>query len=146
MEELFNELFNFDEYRYFYHVTGHGVSDKVMEEGLLMAEKEYYTTMIEITPDMIGDPETFLKDEKGFGVMQRDEMVIIRVPKSLGYNFVESLESKNDLFEDDNNASFVPSDYILGYFDLDNFGFTYNDYVKGEDDDYVVGDSYYGKI
>lgn len=146
MEELFNELFNFDEYRYFYHVTGHGVSDKVMEEGLLMAEKEYYTTMIEITPDMINDPETFLKDEKGFGVMQRDEMVIIRVPKSLGYNFVESLESKNDLFEDDNNASFVPSDYIFGYFDLDNFGFTYNDYVKGEDDDYVIGDSYYGKI
>lgn len=135
MENLFNELFNFNDYRYFYHITGHGVGETIMENGLLMAEKEYYTTMVEITPDMINNPEKFLKDEKGFGVMERDEMVVIRVPKSMGYNFITPLgKGATDIFEDDQDASFVPSDYVLGYFDLDTLDFTQNDYVIEEEE------------
>lgn len=140
MSNLFNELFNFEGYRYFYHVTGHGVGEKIMTHGLLMAEKEYYTTMIEIEPDMISDPEKFLSDEKGNGVMQRDEMVIIRVPKSKGYNFVSSLNGNDpELFENSDDISFVPCEYVLGYFDLDTLEFTPNDFVIGEDECYYLG-------
>ena len=137
MQDLFNELFDFNDYRYFYHITGHGVGESIIENGLLMAEKEYYTTMVEITPDMITDPEKFLTDEKGFGAMERDEMVLIRVPKSMGYDFITPLsKGSNDIFEDDKYASFVPSDFILGYFDLDTLDFTPNDYTIEEIEDY----------
>lgn len=62
MQDLFNKLFDFNDYKYFYHITGHGVGESIIENGLLMAEKEYYTTMVEITPDMITEPEKFLTD------------------------------------------------------------------------------------
>lgn len=39
MQDLFNELFDFNDYRYFYHITGHGVGESIIENGLLMAEK-----------------------------------------------------------------------------------------------------------
>ena len=60
MQDLFKKLFDFNDYRYFYHITGHGVGESIIENGLLM---------VEITPDMITDPEKFLTDEKGFGAM-----------------------------------------------------------------------------
>lgn len=124
MQDLFNELFDFNDYRYFYHITGHGVGESIIENGLLMAEKEYYTTMVEITPDMITD-------------MERDEMVLIRVPKSMGYDFITPLsKGTTDIFEDDKDASFVPSDLVLGYFDLDTLDFNPNDYTIEEIEDY----------
>ena len=136
MQDLFNKLFDFNDYKYFYHITGHGVGESIIENGLLMAEKEYYTTMVEITPDMITEPEKFLTDEKGFGAMERDEMVLIRVPKSMGYDFITPLsKGATDIFEDDKDASFVPSDFVLGYFDLDTLDFTPNDYTIEEIED-----------
>ena len=124
MQDLFNELFDFNDYRYFYHITGHGVGESIIENGLLMTEKEYYTTMVEITPDMITD-------------MERDEMVLIRVPKSMGYDFITPLsKGTTDIFEDDKDASFVPSDLVLGYFDLDTLDFNPNDYTIEEIEDY----------
>ena len=124
MQDLFNELFDFNDDRYFYHITGHGVGESIIENGLLMAEKEYYTTMVEITPDMITD-------------MERDEMVLIRVPKSMGYDFITPLsKGTTDIFEDDKDASFVPSDLVLGYFDLDTLDFNPNDYTIEEIEDY----------
>lgn len=135
LDDTFNEVINFNDYRYFYHITGHGIGQKIIENGLLMAEKEYYTTMIEITPDMISDPQKFLQDEKGFGQMQRDEMVIVRIPKSKGYDFTVSLGKGNlEIFESQDDIYIVPNDYILGYFDLETEEFTFNEYVKGEED------------
>ena len=46
--------------------------------------------------------------------MERDEMVLIRVPKSMGYDFITPLsKGSTDIFEDDKDASFVPSDFVF---------------------------------
>lgn len=48
MQDLFNKLFDFNDYKYFYHITGHGVGESIIENGLLMAEKEYYTKWLKL--------------------------------------------------------------------------------------------------
>lgn len=50
--------------KYFYHITEQGSGDKILEEGLLMADKHLWSTTIEITPEMIKDPYNFIKGER----------------------------------------------------------------------------------
>ena len=119
LKNIFNEKFDFEDNRYFYHITSSGTGEILMETGLGLCNHDMFSTMIEITPDMIKNPMEFLDNELGFGVMGREEMVIIGCDN----DEVDSLvhENTGDLqsWNQDEGANYIVSaNHILGYFDL----------------------------
>ena len=60
-------FFDFENYDYYYHMTGKGIGDLTCEEGLLVdgtnilgATNIKDTTTIEITPEMVEDVDDFI--------------------------------------------------------------------------------------
>lgn len=136
LKRIFKVKFNFEEYRYFYHITGKGVGIEIMEFGLGMSDPNYYSTMIEITEDDLKDPVSFLTREYKKGLMPREEMVIIGVPLELGDNFIrENEEEIPDWNSSDEAKYMVPNDLVMGYFDLETLDFLDN-YNYGGDEEY----------
>lgn len=61
--DFFSNL-DFDNMKYFYHITEQGSGDKIFEEGLLMADKHLWSTTIEITPERLKTLITLLKKKE----------------------------------------------------------------------------------
>ncbi len=123
--DFFSNL-DFDNMKYFYHITEQGSGDKILEEGLLMADKHLWSTTIEITPEMIKDPYNFIKGERGNNIRNTDEMNIIGCEKE----DIDYLVTKNDFYgwnqEEDANY-IIPRDFIMGYIDM-----------RSDDEDYSL--------
>ena len=123
--DFFSNL-DFDNMKYFYHITEQGSGDKILEEGLLMADKHLWSTTIEITPEMIKDPYNFIKEERGNNIRNTDEMDIIGCEKE----DIDYLVTKNDFYgwnqEEDANY-IIPRDFIVGYIDM-----------RSDDEDYSL--------
>ena len=123
--DFFSNL-DFDNMKYFYHITEQGSGDKILEEGLLMADKHLWSTTIEITPEMIKDPYNFIKGERRNNIRNTDEMVIIGCEKE----DIDYLVTKNDFYgwnqEEDANY-IIPRDFIVGYIDM-----------RSDDEDYSL--------
>ena len=123
--DFFSNL-DFDNMKYFYHITEQGSGDKILEEGLLMADKHLWSTTIEITPEMIKDPYNFIKGESGNNIRNTDEMVIIGCEKEE----IDYLVTKNDFYgwnqEEDANY-IIPRDFIVDYIDM-----------RSDDEDYSL--------
>lgn len=131
VEELFNNL-DFENYSYFYHITGGGNGESICNEGLLMEEKELRSTTIEIKSEMIKDVKNFILNERGNNVRKTDEMVIISCPKEEVNYLVKNNNYISSNWENDKTPEYIiPSEYIMGYIDMreseENFTFTANE-------------------
>lgn len=124
LEELINSL-DFQNNRYFYHITGQGFGDEIIEEGLALEESDLRTTTIEIPKEMIDNPIEYCQSEYSNTLVKRQEMVIIGCEKNeVGYIVEESDIPK---WVGDQKLGFIiPSEYILGYIDLKTLEVTYN--------------------
>ena len=91
IESLYNSL-DFTEYDYFYHITGRGNGESIIEKGLLVegsniinANNLLFTTTIEITEELTPTLEDFIAliEENSYISRLRDtsEMVILAAPK-----------------------------------------------------------------
>ena len=127
-EEFFRCL-DFEERTYYYHITGAGVGEIICDEGLAMADSHVWSTMIEITPDLIEDLDSFLSGEYSSNSQRgTEEMVIIGVDKGSEGSFI----TKNDIHSNSSwtmqeDASYlVPKANILGYIDLTDPEYTFN--------------------
>lgn len=127
MEELENlfENLDYENNEYFYHVTGKGFSNQIMEEGLCLEDKNLDSTTIKFPEELIQDPCKYCKEEYRNGIVKRQEMVILGCPKGYDSYLVE--ESSYPIEIGDNLYNyFVSKEYILGYVDLETLDVTYN--------------------
>ena len=100
-------FFDFENYDYFYHITGKGIGDLIFQEGLLVdgtnilgAKNIKDTTTLEITPDMVSSPGDFsdFVDGEVNSHISRDtsEMIIIGSPKEYDKQIVSKYDKNKD--------------------------------------------------
>lgn len=115
----FLENLDFDENVYFYHITEKGVGEKIINNGLLMVDSHFWSTIIQITPDMLENPYDFLKNEKSNNIRGTEEMVIISCDKEDVKYLVKKNTSQNfDWNLEDDPEYIILKDNIVGYIDL----------------------------
>ena len=124
LEELMNSL-DFDNNRYFYHITGQGFGDEIIEEGLALEDRDLRSTTIEIPIEMIDDPIGYCESEYSDTLVKRQEMVIIGCEKGEEGYIVEKSEISKWIGDQKLNY-FIPSEYVLGYINLKTLSVTLN--------------------
>lgn len=135
-------FFDFENYDYFYHMTGEGIGDIICEEGLLVdgtnlldATNLKDTTTFEITPDMVKNPNDFVLFVQGeiSNSLLRDtsEMVIIGSPKDNDKEIVSDYEqSKDEHFY----QGIIYANMIMGYVNQDYKFIANENYAHGTDE------------
>ena len=128
-------LLDFDsDMAYFYHITGHGVGNIILEKGLMLSENRLTSTTVRITPDMIENPTEFIESEHGQNIRKTDEMVLLGCPEESISQMIEvNNESRDSWNEDDAAEYIISSRYVIGYIDMDTFDIVYNDYYEYSD-------------
>lgn len=110
---------DFNDNVYFYHVTEKGIGEKILENGLLMADSHYWSTIIELTPEMIVDPYKFLADEHGHNIRKTEEMILIGCDKEdVNYLVTKNTFNTNNWNFEENPNYVILKDFIIGYIDL----------------------------
>lgn len=131
LEEFVNGL-DFDNYDYFYHETGKGIGESVLEEGLLVdgtnildVDNILFTTACPFTKDIVSSLSSFI-DEEYSPTRGRDvsEIIILVAPKDLGGFIVDPL---NDYIDGAFYEGIVPPTRVLGYIDMGSKEFVPND-------------------
>lgn len=136
LDEFIGTL-DFDGFTYFYHETGSGVGDMIIEGGLLIEGSEgskiletkniLETTSLPFTEEIAGTTEKlidFIRLEKSSSSFRNvSEMVIFGAPKEDVPNLVEYFGRYKDGV---NYMGHVDSSYILGYIDMENQKFVSN--------------------
>ena len=109
---------DFDNMKYYYHITAAGIGEKICSEGLLMADRHLWSTTIEITKDMLDDIEKFLLDERGNHLRAADEMVILGC--NIGdENYMVRENQEQKAWNEEQMAPYIiENENILGYIDL----------------------------
>lgn len=123
IEDTFS-FFDFENFDYYYHMTGDGIGDLICEEGLLVdgtniigAKNIKDTTTKEITPDMVANHDDFIQFVQGEiqNCLLRDtsEMVIIGSPKDFEKEIVSDYEQSKDehFFQ-----GIIHANMIMGYY------------------------------
>lgn len=125
LEELISNL-DFENNKYFYHITGRGFADEIIEEGLYLEDSNLNSTTIEIPKEMIDDPINYCESEYTSTLVKRQEMIIIGCEKSEVSYIVE--KSNIPKWIGDQKLEYVIGrEYILGYIDLKTLEVTYNE-------------------
>ena len=138
LEKLMNSL-DFENNRYFYHITGQGFGDEIIEEGLALEERDLRTTTIEIPKEMIDNPIEYCESEYSDTLVKRQEMVIIGCEKGQVAYIIE--QSDIPRWVGDQKLDYIiPNEYILGYIDLKTLEITYNSeyWCKIENNYYIL--------
>jgi len=128
VEELVESL-DLVEMSYYYHITSRGLSDEILENGLYLESNKLNSTTIKITNDILEDFESYCKNEYVDGLVKRQEMVIIGVPKGEeGYLVEKSCMPK--ITANGKLNYFIRTENVLGYIDLETLEVIYNlDYI-----------------
>lgn len=127
MEESANNFFrelDFLNNAYFYHITGSGLGNEIMENGLLMESNNLISTTIRIDESMLNDIDNFIKNEHGHNVRETDEMVLIGCPIEDINRMVVNNDYISEYWTSEVPPKYIiPSEYIMGYIDMtdDNY-------------------------
>lgn len=127
MEELKEliESLDFEEFDYYYHITGKGFGDNTIQEGLYLEEPDLKTTMIKLPIEMIEDPIGYCTNEYSNGHIKRQEMVLIGCEKGEENNIINNADIPKWMGDQKLNY-LVRSENILGYIDLETLDIVYN--------------------
>lgn len=129
LKENFSNLFDFEEFDYFYHMTENGVGEIICENGLMMVDKDIYKTLIKVEPEDSYDFDKFLESGSG-NTDFRKEMVIIKTPKEeLDYLVTDNFSESDDWTCLDDANYLIPPKNISGYIDLEDKCFYENYYT-----------------
>ena len=124
LNDLINNL-DLEEFSYYYHITGKGYGDDIIEKGLYMEEDDLRTTTIAIPEEMINNPEEYCLSEYKNDIVKREEMVLIGCPKGDEGSLVKPIGYDNWIGNRQLNY-IIRSENILGYIDLKTLDVTYN--------------------
>lgn len=114
------EMFDFEENDYLYHVTGRGLGERIMEEGLLVegtnilnASNIIETTTLPITKEIVDNLENFVADElKNKSFRDSSEMVILGSPKEYKKQIVDKVRTSKENMDFQGRVS---DRYVMGY-------------------------------
>ena len=135
----FKDLFNFDEYDYFYHMTSIDYASSICEKGLLVngnnildTSNLLYTTAVPIDEEMLESFSDLLIDEMGkTHVRDTDACIIIGAPKEYNQDIVNVYNS----FENEEYyEGLIGRNMIMGYIDLDKVFHINENYEFFEED------------
>ena len=124
LEELMNSL-DFENNRYFYHITGSGFGDEIIEEGLSLEDGDLRTTTIELPQELIDNPVEYCESEYTDGLVKRQEMVLIGCETDEVDYIVEKCDVPKWI-GDQKLEFIIPNKHILGVVDLKTLEVTYN--------------------
>ena len=135
----FKDLFNFDEYDYFYHMTSIDYASSICEKGLLVNGNNIldttnilFTTAIPISEDMLDNFADILSNEMGTTqVRDTDACIIIGSPKESNKDIVNDYNSfENEKYYE----GIISKNMIMGYIDLDKVFHINENYEFFEED------------
>lgn len=122
LTELFENL-DLENMSYFYHITGKGNGNKIIDEGLLLKEQNLLSTSIRISDFMIQNPIEYCKGEYQTLISKREEMVIIGCYQ----DEEESIVEPTDNWRGSEQYNYIISNKnILCYIDLETLDVIYN--------------------
>lgn len=126
---LFKELLLDVDMAYFYHVTSKGVSEHILEEGLLLAENRLSSTTVPITNDYKNEPLNYLlEDIGGTSLRPQEEIVIIGCPKEIVNDLIqENYNVDSNWIQDFPSPYVISNEFILGYLNLEEEMFILNE-------------------
>lgn len=132
LQEQINNLTSNEEARYFYHFTS-ASGDKIIEDGLVVANPLWEQSFLEFTPEELADIENILNDNKSTNVKDNNTMIIAGIYKDSMPEFIRKLRSDESAFIDFEGVGspdyIVDSKHILGYIDLKTHELIINDYA-----------------
>lgn len=137
--EIFNELINDSNLRYFYHITNQDC-DTILEEGFYMIDKELYKTMIEVPDELKENPTSYVENEQGMKGSYRENgnMIIFGVDKAeIDYFVRESNYIPSNWNNEFSPNYYISPDYILGYINNIEKSFILNESYKYNDSLYL---------
>lgn len=116
--------------RYFYHLTSQP-GEKLLEEGIIVANPEWEKSFLEFTEDELSDIEGVIDNNASNGFKQNNTMVIVGVYKDSMKRFIRRLND-DEAYDIDWEGVGTPdyivdSEYILGFIDLNTLEFVYNE-------------------
>jgi len=118
------------EARYFYHLTSQA-GDKLLEEGIIVANPEWEKSFLEFTDEELSDIESVIDSNASTEFKQNNTMIIVGVYKDSMKRFIRRLrddEAYDIDWEGVGTPDFiVDSDHIIGYIDLNTLEFVYNE-------------------
>lgn len=131
----FIKMLNFDEFDYFYHETGAGVGEEIMEEGLLVdgtnileTNNIAYTTISPLTPDLVITPRDFVNflatERSSSPTREVAEMVILSADKEVLGNLVEPYD---EIHDGQHYGGIIRNHHVMGVIDLDTLEFNFNE-------------------
>ena len=125
--DTFNELTSLDDVRYLYHVTNVD-PNLILEEGLFLQENDIFTTTIEIPKEFFNDPIQYCLDERGKEYRENPYIVLLGIPIEHFNTCVVKNYKEPSIWDKEQLPKFIiPSEYILGYIDTNNFNITINE-------------------
>lgn len=118
------------EARYFCHLTSQA-GDKLLEEGIIVANPEWEKSFLEFTDEELSDIESVIDSNASTEFKQNNTMIIVGVYKDSMKRFIRRLrddEAYDIDWEGVGTPDFVvDSDHIIGYIDLNTLEFVYNE-------------------
>lgn len=133
LQEKIIALTSSEEARYFYHITRFP-ADKILEEGLVVANPMWYQSFIELDRDSINNIENIIKNNEGGNVVGANYIIIAGVytdeDKEIP-NFIRQLKAYETVdinWEGVGNPEYiVDTEHLMGYIDLDTLDLIVNE-------------------
>lgn len=108
VQDFFENL-DFNDMAYFYHITGKGNGNKIMENGLYMEDSKLSSTLNQLYLDNLDDVNKFIIRRGNQIARNNDEMVIIGCYK----------EDIPYLVKKESDYYIISSENIIGYIEID---------------------------
>lgn len=133
--EIFKELINDNDIKYFYHVTNQDC-ESIIDEGFYMIDQHLYKTMIEVPIELKNDPIKYAENEKGMKGSYRENgnIIIFGIDKEETDYFVRECNYVPTTWDNDLPPNYyISTEYIVGYINtiektfIPNYEYKYND-------------------
>lgn len=138
LQEKINALTSSKEARYFYHFTN-CEGDKILEEGLIVANPLWEQSFLEFTEEELQDIESVILENPSNKLKENKSMIVAGVYKDAMDSFIRKLRSDEQVDMDwdgvGNPDYIVDSNHLLGYIDLDTLEISINEYANVISDD-----------
>lgn len=140
LQEKINSLTSDKEARYFYHFTSSN-GDKILEEGLVVANPLWEQSFLEFSEEEINNIERVILDNQSTKLKNNNTMIIAGVYKDEMDNFIRYLRDDETIDINWNGVGnpnyIVDNEHLMGYIDLNTLELIINEYAN------VISDEIY---
>lgn len=127
LKEKFDEITSLEDIKYFYHVTNMDPS-KICAQGLFLVENRLSSTTIEVPQEFKDNPVEYCTQERGNNYRKDPSIIILGIPEeNVEYAVVKNYEEPIEWNGEEFPNYVIPSEYIIGYINTNDFDFTLNE-------------------